>query len=346
MKKITAPLITVIIPAFNAQASIELAVKSVSDQTYGSVELIVVNDCSSDNTPLILNNLKKEIRNLKVISNKFNKGAAAARNQGIDAATGEWITFLDADDYFDLKYLETVHNHLQKQEFICTSYVEIGTSSEKKHRNHQLVKNINLHDEALLNYLELYYLKPYQNTAFVHCWNKFFLKNLIDEQTLRFNESLTQLEDVDFVFHFLCHAEQRQYVNFPGVFHQVDKLGSSLSNQSGLEENSVQRLIVALNAPMKLKKKLLLRCRKMEAVPFEHFFCSMVILFCIRISRRIWQTRNLALFRKLWHLLSHPQTRKFASDFRYVEGESKVLSLTFRYLPATVSSIFLLFIRR
>ena len=55
MKKITAPLITVIIPAFNAQASIERAVKSASDQTYGSVELIVVNDCSSDNTPLIIN---------------------------------------------------------------------------------------------------------------------------------------------------------------------------------------------------------------------------------------------------------------------------------------------------
>ena len=225
MTKSTVPLITVIIPAFNAQASIERAVKSALDQTYGSVELIVVNDCSSDNTPLLLQKLKKEARNLRVIDNKFNKGAAASRNQGIDAAKGEWITFLDADDYFDLKYLEAVQNHLHKQEFICTSYVEIGASSETKQRNHQFVANTDLHDEALLNYLELYYLKPYQNTAFVHCWNKFFLKNLIDEQALRFNESLSQLEDVDFVFRFLCHAEQRQYVNIPGVYHRVDKLG-------------------------------------------------------------------------------------------------------------------------
>ena len=346
MKKITAPLITVIIPAFNAQATIERAVKSALNQTYGSVELIVVNDCSSDNTPLLLKNLKKEVRNFKVISNKFNKGAAAARNQGIDAAKGEWITFLDADDYFDLKYLEAVKKYLHKKEFICTSYVETGTSSDKNHKNHQLVGNIDLQDEVLLKYLELYYLKPYQKTAFVHCWNKFFLKNLVDKKELRFNESLSQLEDVDFVFRFLYHANNRQYLDVPGVFHQVDKLGSNLSNCSGLEENSFQKLVIALNAPKYLKAKLLVRCRKIELVPFEHFFCSMVILFCIRISRRIWQTRNLALFRKLWHLLSHPQTRKFASDFRYVEGESKVLSLTFRYLPATVSSIFLLFIRR
>ena len=279
MTKFTAPLITVIIPAFNAQATIERSVKSALNQTYGSVELIVVNDCSTDKTSLLLQNLKKEARNLRVINNKFNKGASAARNQGIDAAEGEWITFLDADDYFDLKYLEAVRDHLQKQEFICTSYVEIGTSNEKKLRNHQLVANTNLYDEALLNYLELYYLKPYQNTAFVHCWNKFFLKSLIDEQALRFNESLSQLEDVDFVFRFLCHAEQRQYVNIPGIYHRVDKLGSSLSNHSGLEENSSQKLVVALNAPMKFKKKLLSRCRRMELVPFEHFFCSMVVLF-------------------------------------------------------------------
>ena len=346
MKKVTAPLITVIIPAFNAQASIERAVKSVLDQTSGPVELIVVNDCSSDNTQLLLQNLEKEVRNLRVISNKFNKGAAAARNQGIDAANGEWITFLDADDYFDLKYIEAVQKHLQKTEFICTSYVETGTSGEKKHKNHELVANIELHDKALLNYLEQYYLKPYQNTAFVHCWNKFFLKNLIDEKELRFNEGLSQLEDVDFVFRFLYHSNTRQFLNIPGVFHQVDKLGSNLSNYSGLEENSFQKLVIALNAPKNLKKKLLVRCREMELVPFEHFFCSMVILFCIRISRQIWQTRNLALFRKLWYLLSHPETRKFARDFRYVEGESKVLNLTLRYLPVTISSIFLIFLRR
>ena len=157
---------------------------------------------------------------------------------------------------------------------------------------------------------------------------------------------MSQLEDVDFVFRFLYHSNTRQFLNIPGVFHQVDKLGSNLSNYSGLEENSFQKLVIALNAPKNLKKKLLVRCREMELVPFEHFFCSMVILFCIRISRQIWQTRNLALFRKLWYLLSHPETRKFARDFRYVEGESKVLNLTLRYLPVTISSIFLIFLRR
>ena len=346
MTKKLQPLISIIIPAFNAQASIERAVSSVLDQTYRPIELIVINDCSSDNTSELLRGFTCKPIKIKVIENKLNKGVAAARNQGIDAANGDWITFLDADDFFNQTYLEKVHNFFRHQEFVCTSYVEVGTSNDEKHKDHQMNTNTDLHDKVLLDYMELYYLKPYQNTLFVHCWSKFFLKDLIEKHALRFNESLNQLEDVDFVFRYLYHADKRKYVNELGVFHQVDKQGSALSNLSGLEENSLQKLITALEAPKRLKKKLLSKCQKVESVPFEHFFCSMVLLFCIRITRQIWHTRRLILFRKIWHLLSHPQTKEFSSDFRYVEGESKLLTLSFRQFPTAVSSIFLLLIKR
>ena len=346
MTKKLKPLISIIIPAFNAQASIERAVSSVLNQTYRSIELIVINDCSSDNTSELLRGFTSKPIKIKVFENKTNKGVAAARNQGIDAANGDWITFLDADDFFNQNYLEKVNNFFRHQEFVCTSYIEIGTGNDMKHKNHQMNINTGLHDKALLDYMELYYLKPYQNTAFVHCWNKFFLKNIIEKHALRFNESLNQLEDVDFVFRYLFHADKRKYVNESGVFHQVDKLGPALSNRSGLEENSLQKLTIALEAPKKLKRKLLFKCQKVEAVPFEHFFCSMVLLFCIRITRQIWHTRRLTLFRKIWHLLSHPQTKEFSSDFRYVEGESRLLAISFRQFPTAISSIFLLLIRR
>ena len=346
MTKITAPLITVIIPAFNAQATIERSVKSALNQTHGSVELIVVNDCSTDKTSLLLQNLKKEARNLRVINNKFNKGTSAARNQGIDAAMGEWITFLDADDYFDLKYLEAVRDHLQKQEFICTSYVEIGTSNEKKFRNHQLVANTNLYDEALLNYLELYYLKPYQNTAFVHCWNKFFLKSLIDEQALRFNESLSQLEDVDFVFRFLCHAEQRQYVNIPGIYHRVDKLGSSLSNHSGLEENSSQKLVVALNAPMKFKKNCFQDVTEWNWSHLNTFFVQWWYFFALGFPVKFGKGAISHYFGVCGACSHTLRPRNLPVIFVMWRGESKVFNIAFRYFPAAISSVFLILMRR
>ena len=124
MTKKLQPLISIIIPAFNAQASIERAVNSVLNQTYRSIELIVINDCSSDNTLELIRGLTSKTIKITVIENKTNRGVAAARNQGINVAIGNWVTFLDADDYFDHTYLEKVHNFLRHQEFVCTSYME------------------------------------------------------------------------------------------------------------------------------------------------------------------------------------------------------------------------------
>ena len=83
------------------QASIERAVNSVLNQTYRSIELIVINDCSSDNTLELIRGLTSKTIKITVIENKTNRGVAAARNQGINVAIGNWVTFLDADGYFN-----------------------------------------------------------------------------------------------------------------------------------------------------------------------------------------------------------------------------------------------------
>ena len=135
----------------------------------------------------------RKTNKITVIENKTNKGVAAARNQGIDAATGDWIAFLDADDHFNQSYLEKVHNFFDIKNLSALLMLRLEQATMKKHKNHQMSTNTDLHDEALLDYMELYYLKPYQNTAFVHCWNKFFLKNLIKKHALRFNETSINL---------------------------------------------------------------------------------------------------------------------------------------------------------
>ena len=346
MKKKTNPLVSVVIPAFNAQRTIERSVNSVLSQTYGPVELIVINAGSQDLTLSVLQGLQRNGANFELINNQINKGVSASRNHGIDKSSGQWITFLDSDDYLIPSYFESVHHFFPERDFVCTSYVQFGTTEKEAVKDHQINTNFDLNDEVLLDYLESYFLKPYQNTAFVHCWNKFFSKKIIGKHTLRFNETLSQLEDVDFVFRFLDHAKKRFYVHEPAIFHEVNRRVTSLSRQSGLEEDGVQKLTTALDAPMKLKRKLLTKCARDEAVPFEHFFCSMVILFCIRISRQFWQTYHFSSYRKLYNWLSHPLTRKFSPNFQYVNGESKVFAFSFWHLHPIISSIILLINRR
>lgn len=93
------PLVTVIIPTYNRGASIAKAVASVLEQDYSPIELIVIDDASSDNTLAVLSEIHDS--RLAFYSHKENKGANAARNTGFNYSSGEWVAFLDSDDFWD-----------------------------------------------------------------------------------------------------------------------------------------------------------------------------------------------------------------------------------------------------
>jgi len=96
--------ISVIIPTYNRARTIERAMTSVFRQTYPAIEVIVVDDCSDDQTAEILKEYEDRI---KVITNESNRGVSFSRNLGIEAASGDWIAFLDSDDRWDKHKLET-----------------------------------------------------------------------------------------------------------------------------------------------------------------------------------------------------------------------------------------------
>ncbi|BAY77522.1 glycosyl transferase family protein [Nostoc linckia NIES-25] len=98
------PRVSVIIPAYNTEAYIEKAIKSALEQTLNDIEVIVVDDASSDKTVEVAKSFVDE--RLKVIVNQQNLGAAAARNRALRAAQGEWIAVLDSDDWYALERLE------------------------------------------------------------------------------------------------------------------------------------------------------------------------------------------------------------------------------------------------
>ena len=93
-------MVSVIIPSYNRSGSIERSARSVLNQTYTDLELIIVDDCSADNTREVVDALAKEDARVRYICHEHNQGACAARNTGIDAAVGEYIAFQDSDDFW------------------------------------------------------------------------------------------------------------------------------------------------------------------------------------------------------------------------------------------------------
>lgn len=123
IKACEEPLVSVIIPVFNAERFLRETIQSVFDQTYINWELILVNDCSTDGSELVAKQFLKDKR-IRWVNLKCNSGAAVARNKGIELARGRFIAFLDADDlYVKDKLKEQVTFMLGKDcAFSFTSY--------------------------------------------------------------------------------------------------------------------------------------------------------------------------------------------------------------------------------
>jgi len=125
--KILMPLVNVIMPAYNASATIDESIKSVLAQTYANWKLIVINDASRDNTLQRAEFFSSSDSRIHVISNKENQGVAAARNLGLSASEGEFIAFLDSDDLWLPKKLEKQVRFMLERDsvisFTGTSYI-------------------------------------------------------------------------------------------------------------------------------------------------------------------------------------------------------------------------------
>ncbi|WP_421351094.1 glycosyltransferase family 2 protein [Aeromonas veronii] len=94
------PLVTIVIPNYNNGKYLPGCLKELSKQTYNYIEIIVVDDCSTDDSVYILEDLKKHYHNLKVYKNEINRGVSYSRNFGVSVSSGEYITTLDPDDVF------------------------------------------------------------------------------------------------------------------------------------------------------------------------------------------------------------------------------------------------------
>lgn len=181
--------VTVIIPAYNVEKYIEKCVRSVIEQTYTNLEIIVVNDGSTDETLSILQKLQTEDLRIRVLD-KVNGGVSAARNSGLDLATGDYVAFIDGDDFWAKDYVEYMLHLVDetKSEF-CLTTNKFVSKNDKQVSNPQVKTMNSIKATALL-------LSP---DVVVGCWNKIYSKNFLDENNLRFSTELFYGEGLDFI---------------------------------------------------------------------------------------------------------------------------------------------------
>lgn len=108
-EKVETPKVSIVVPCYNVEQYLEKCLESLIKQTFKDIEIILVNDGSSDSTPEIINEFSKLDARIKVITQE-NQGLSSARNNGVNKANSEYITFIDSDDWVDENYIERLYN--------------------------------------------------------------------------------------------------------------------------------------------------------------------------------------------------------------------------------------------
>lgn len=213
--------ISIVIPAYNAEETIEQAIDSALAQDVPK-EIIVVDDGSADGTPEVLLRLAAEHPELRVIRQQ-NAGVSAARNAGIEAATGKWLMTLDDDDTIDTGMLEAMEKAAKEEN--CDLAV-CGMKLQYEDRTESYSDSALTADRA--EFLNRKMASLYDRHLLTTHSNKLYDLDLIRRENLRYKEELQINEDIDFVFRYLTKASRITLLEEPYLNYVQHAAGGSL----------------------------------------------------------------------------------------------------------------------
>lgn len=252
------PKISIIVPVYNVEQYLVKCLESILNQTFKDFELICIDDCSTDNSLHILRQYAEMDKRITVVELKQNKKQGGARNAGLDIAKGEYITFIDADDFVESAFIEKMYNAMKehKSDLIVTNVLNISENKEEK---------------ELKQELDLYY-KNMEFSSGKHSYNfssdkirtgpvaKLYRKDIIDKHNIRFPEYLIQ-EDEAFYWFYMPYVKNLYYIN-ENLYYRLIHETSTMYELRYNNKNIYDHLIIIKKIFKYLKKNKIFKLYK------------------------------------------------------------------------------------
>lgn len=219
MEKISKDIkISIIVPVFNIEKYIERCLLSLVNQTLQEIEILCIDDGSTDESAQIIDSLQKQYPDKIKVFHIENKGVSNARNIGLEKAQGEYIGFVDGDDYVRSDMYEKLYNKAleEKSDIVSSSYVSLF--EKKSHIIHS-------------GDMEFYGKSVYDSPQLLACdvsflWNKIYKRSMLEEHNLKF-KALRIFEDMLFVDESFLVANRISKVDEPFYYYRRVRLGSA-----------------------------------------------------------------------------------------------------------------------
>lgn len=318
------PKISVIIPCYNVEEYVYKSVKSIAAQDYGNVEIICINDGSTDSTPAVLIKLQQEVSSLEIV-NQTNKGLSETRNVGIEHATGEYIMFVDSDDWLENDAFKNTFE--TGYDLIIFSYNRIFTNSiEPRVFNLSGVfpareiqrRSIGLTGHELRD--------PSQANSLASAWGKFYKTSIIKNNHIKFVDT-RELGTEDALFNL-------QYLEFcEGSVKIIDKpfYNYLRSNVKSLTSSCKPKL----QAQWKELHRRIASISKGKGDDFEEAYNSRIVLSLIGLglNEMARNDGNLKIFRGISEIITDEEYKNAVQklNIAYMPLHWKVLFTLAKY---------------
>lgn len=315
-------LISVVMPVYNASEFLKRSIESVLKQSYRQLELILVDDGSTDRSKAICRQYAQTDRRVRVFSQK-NLGPAGARNTGVRQAKGEFIFFLDADDYLKKDTFKTLIAGYQKYQpdLVMSNFAKLDRGKIVRQSvcftpdGEPFTGRIKVLSRVEIADFVRHFLKHPSNHLISYCWTRLYQASIIKKYRLLANEKMRLFEDFVFNLDYLRHTDKLLFINQPLYTYVMHDVSASM------------RVIKAgsLLHDMKIFGKKAGEFLAQAEKEIGHCLTHYLIIFLVRSCRQINQANRKKIYREIKKVINAPITQESLPGYSPAKGQSWLL---------------------
>ena len=213
-------------PVYNAESYLKKSIESILNQTYPAWELIMIDNGSEDDSFRICQEYARKEDRILLLHQYQNQGVSAARNLGMEKATGEYITFLDADDWVAPDYLEQLVKAARstKADFLVCQYQKVYDANRNEEEETLVKDGVPAKSYALKTYIREDYIRQCFLNGYTHCWGVFYKLSLLEGMS--FPAKISIGEDVLFLIDIVLRAEKIVVSKYDGYRYYINENGA------------------------------------------------------------------------------------------------------------------------
>lgn len=228
--RISYMLLSIIVPIYNAGIYLESCLNSLLSQTFSDIEILLIDDCSIDNSRLLCEKYAFLDSRVRLFFNETNRGVSYSRNLGIKSSLGKYIMFVDADDELDANYIQDIFPK-NDVDIVVSSFIYNDKSAYKVP-----IQNFIFKGSDICKYLDIY------STRFTSSWAKIYRASIIKMNQIYFDENCCHGEDTLFLYDYLLKVQSIECKESYGYYYRVDH-----SNTLSKIQNTFAQHIYTIN---------------------------------------------------------------------------------------------------